>query len=170
MKRSPSLLMAIIPKGIKAFHFVENFTIVVGLSFIFVSVLLQCVFRYLIRSMPLGLEEMALIVASWIYFIGLGVATRIDNHIVIDIIDQVGLPKKLKKIVFSFGDLLVVFISGWFTYYSISYAYSVHKTGIVIPPFNISDLFKVGPLAIGMILATVYATVRMVRRLIEHFG
>ena len=169
MNNFGSSLMAVTRKAIRGFQFVEDSIIVVGVAFIFVAVLMQAIFRYLIRSMPLGLEEMAIIVASWVYFVGLGVATRCDNHMVITIIDQVNLPEMLRKVIQSLGDLLVVCVSGTFAYYSIVYGYNDYKSGIIIVPFNISDLFKVGPMAIGMIMSTIYASVRLIQQLMVNF-
>jgi len=123
-------------------------------------VALQAFLRYVLRSMPLGIEEGALIVGGWVYFIGIAVASRDKLHITVGILDRIS-PRVLTKIDLV-GGFLRVGILGVFVYIVSIYCLKIYALGTTLPPFYWSPLVSITCLVVGLAIACLYEIAHLV--------
>lgn len=149
-------------------HTLEDYFLSAGVVMISVLILSEAILRYLTSSMPMGIEELALLIAAWVYLIGIAMGTREDRQITVDIINMLPIPRKIDRIMNLGGDVVMILVAGIFFSYSIFYCIDVHNAGITIPAFYISLLVRELALPVGLFLLTVYAISRFVRDLHQH--
>ncbi|MEH6650820.1 MAG: TRAP transporter small permease subunit [Motiliproteus sp.] len=89
----------------------------------------QVIMRYILESSFTGIEEVAVLLGVWIYFLGMGYATRVHEHIhggVISLI--VSDPLKLGVIRFA-GSIISMIAACIFGYFACKYALFVIDKG-----------------------------------------
>ncbi|WP_051559935.1 TRAP transporter small permease [Marinobacterium jannaschii] len=89
----------------------------------------QVVLRYGFDSPFAGIEEVAILLGVWIYFLGMGYATRAQEHIHGGIVSLVVKdPFKLALVRF-FSNIVCVIAAGIFGYFAIKYSLFVIEKG-----------------------------------------
>lgn len=83
---------------------------------------LQVIMRYVLESPFVGIEEMSILLAVWIYFLGMGYATKMQEHIHGGILSLVVTDPVIFKAVRLFGSILCMFAACVFGYFACKYA------------------------------------------------
>ena len=114
------------------------FSSVSAVLFIVISVFM----RYILRSSLFGVEEIILLAAMWLYFIGGVYGSYKDNHITADVLSTYLKSNRAKKIIRIFVRVFCLVISIVFAVWGIIY---------------ISWCFKVGGKTVGLHIPLIYA-------------
>ncbi|MEH6473523.1 MAG: TRAP transporter small permease subunit, partial [Halopseudomonas sp.] len=89
----------------------------------------QVVMRYVLESPFAGIEEAAVLLGVWIYFLGMGYATRVREHIHGGIVSLVvSDPFKIRLIRF-IGSVICMIAAAVFGYFACKYAFFVIEKG-----------------------------------------
>lgn len=158
-------LLPLVRKTAGATSILENYSLRIGVFLIAVLVGLEALLRYTMRAMPLGLEEAALTVAAWVYFLGIAVAMRGRKQITVSLLKIFPIPPCVLKRIDIITVFLTFVICGIFAYFAIVWCYHVHTAHMRLPPFKLSALVSYLSLATGLTLATVYSLIQLVRKL-----
>lgn len=82
----------------------------------------QVIFRYVLSSPFVGIEEVSILLAVWIYFLGMGYATKSQEHIQGGILSLVVSDPIIFKTVRLFGSVLCMIAACIFGYFACKYA------------------------------------------------
>ncbi|WP_417607284.1 TRAP transporter small permease [Oceanimonas baumannii] len=89
----------------------------------------QVIFRYVFNAPFSGIEEISILIGVWIYFLGMGYATRMKEHIQGGIVSLIiSDPRKIRIINF-FGSCVCVVAASVFAYFAIQYSLFVLEKG-----------------------------------------
>lgn len=89
----------------------------------------QIFMRYVLKSPFSGIEEVTVLLGVWIYFLGMGYATKMHEHIHGGIIDLIiSDPFKVKLIHF-IGSIISMIAAAIFGYFACKYAFFVIEKG-----------------------------------------
>lgn len=126
----------------------------------------QVILRYVLKSNLLGLEEMIILLAFWLYFLGgiYGSATR--THITADLTEVYIKNKKLKQFVKLIVSLITVFISCVFAYYSVDYLTWGVERGATSPVLKLPMVWSQSSVFVGFTLMAFYFIVHFVKDLL----
>ena len=142
--------------AINIFSFTEMVIPSIGMAGLTILVVLGTILRYVFGTMILGMEEVAVLLALYCYLLGAACASRDNDHIRVNVLDEFPLPVKIRMAIKVISGLISVGITGAFAYISILYGLSVAKSNLTIIPLGISKLFTVLPLIIGFCLMFIH--------------
>ena len=142
--------------AINIFSSLEKIIPSIGMAGLTILVALETTLRYLFGTMILGMEEVAVLLALYCYLLGAASASRDNDHIRVNVLDEFPLPMKIRWAIKVISGLISVGVTGAFAYISIRYGMSVAKSNLTIIPLGISKLFAVLPLIIGFCLMFIH--------------
>ena len=87
-----------------------------------VLMFIQVIMRYVLSSPFVGIEEVSILLAVWIYFLGMGYATKMQEHIHGGILSLVVKDELVFKSVRLFGSVLCMIGACFFGYFASKYA------------------------------------------------
>jgi TRAP-type C4-dicarboxylate transport system permease small subunit len=150
----------IVDKAISIFHKIENTILRAGLGFVALAIFLQVIFRYLVRSMPQGLEEASIVLAAWMYFIAIAVQSRYGTHIKVTLLHfkNPAVRRIQNIIIHSLSTLLF----GFMTYTAIRHAVFIGQRGITLQTWEISGLVFYLSMVVGFTLSTLYLFAKLI--------
>lgn len=134
----------------------EKLIIFITGIFIIFTIFIQVIFRYVFSSPLVGLEEIALLVVSWFYFIGAAYSVRSQNYIKADVLNLFIKNVKIKKVLNIFCHIISVIVCLILFIYGFNYAIWSYKNNVVSPHFLISTNFGFSALVIGSLLMIVH--------------
>jgi TRAP-type C4-dicarboxylate transport system permease small subunit len=137
--------------------------IVAGMEFI------QVTTRYVFRIPMMGLEEVLVYFALWLYVLGSVNASREGTQITANVLDVFMKTERAKLKIRIIGDVLGMAVALWLTYWAWDYLLYAWKTWKLSPTRYIPTFYAECSLFIGLSLMTVYGAVhflRNVRRLV----
>ena len=102
------------------------------------------------------MEEVAIIIGLYCYLLGSACSSRDNNHIKVNLLDDVPLSKSIRKAFDIIGGIVSVIVTGVFLYVSIKYGISVKATGMTVVPLGISKVFQVLPLILGFAIMFIH--------------
>lgn len=147
------------------FDFATNWIVTVAYFALIVLIITEGVTRYVMRGMPMGIEEVALIFAAWMFFIGISLATRDNRQITVSIINMIPIPKVFHRPLDIAGDVISVVIAGYFAYITVLHCWHVQEHGFSYEPFTFSSNVQIGAVGLGMTLMTIYLLRNGIRRI-----
>jgi len=146
-------------------NFITNWILTLGYFTLIALIVIEGTTRYTMQRMPIGLEEIALIVAAWVFFIGIALASRDNRQIKVSILYMVPIPNSFHRRLDIAGDIISVLIGGYFSYIATIFCWHTWEHGLTYEPFRIPLVVQIGALAVGMIFMTIYILQRGIRRL-----
>jgi TRAP-type C4-dicarboxylate transport system permease small subunit len=149
----------------KGFNILTNSILAIGVAAIATLVTLEAVLRYTMHAMPIGLEELALIIAAWVYFLGIALASRDRKQITVNILSVVRIGPRIAAGINLIASFFSVGASGLFAYFAIVYSLKVYTIGTTLPPFHWPAGVLVLSLPVGLVLASLYEVQELVRKL-----
>ncbi|GAI74227.1 unnamed protein product, partial [marine sediment metagenome] len=112
----------------------------IGMAGLTILVALETILRYLFGTMILGMEEVAVLMALYCYLLGAACASRDNDHIKVNVLDEFPIPMKIRWTINILAGIISVGVTGAFAYISIRYGMSVAKSNLAIIPLGISKL------------------------------
>jgi len=144
--------------AINIFSHTEKLIPCIGMAGLTILVALGTLLRYVFGTMILGMEEVAVLMALYCYLLGAACASRDNDHIRVNVLEEFSIPLKIRWAIKIFSGIISMGVTGAFTYISILYGMSVAKSNMAIIPLGISKLFAVLPLIIGFSLMFIHET------------
>src|SRR5512147_681854 len=138
--------------------------VVAGLEFI------QVVTRYVFKIPVMGLEEVLIYFALWLYVLGSVNASREDTQITANVLDVFLKTQRSKLIVRVIADLMGVVVAVWLTWWGWDYFLYAFRIWKLSPTRYIPTFYAECALFIGLALMTIYGTIhfaRNVKRLLD---
>lgn len=133
---------------------------------VFVSVLM----RYILEKNTGGMEELIVIVATWIYFIGGAYGSYENSHITADFISVFIHKEKTKEIVAALRLLVSLIILIGASYCALElFMYTAQKSSAT-PVLKIPRMIVYLPVYIGILLMTFYTAVHFVNSVLVIMG
>lgn len=131
--------------------------VVAGLEF------LQVATRYVLKIPLMGLEEVLVYFALWLYVLGSVNASREDTQITANVLDVFLKTQRSKLIVRVIADLMGVVVAVWLTWWGWDYFLYAFRIWKLSPTRYIPTFYAECALFIGLALMTIYGSVHCVR-------
>ncbi len=112
--------------------------------------------RYVFKTSLFGVEEIILLVAMWLYFIGGVYGSYKDNHITADVLSTYVKSEKIKKALRVFVSVLCLLISIVFAAWGITYINWCLQVGGTTVGLHIPLIYSRFPLCIGFIMMCLF--------------
>lgn len=131
-------------------------------------VFVQVVMRYFLDIPLYGIEEIAIYLAIWSYFIGASYGAKQKEHISANLIEVILPEGRLQDLVAMVADFVTAVVSGWMVVWAWHYLSWTFKRGTVSVDLGLHMGWVHSAIFIGLILMTMYFVIDFVERLI-HF-
>mgnify|MGYP003681893152 CR=1 FL=1 len=148
----------------KGFNILLNSVLSIGVFLIACFVSLEALLRYVVHSMPVGIEEGTLIIAVWVYFLGIAAASRDGKQITVSILDTLPISVNIRRRLDLVPDVVLLGTSCLFAYFAIVYCVKTYTSHVQVPPFYCSALVSTLSLAVGFVLASLYSAAQLVKK------
>ncbi len=134
----------------------QRFVIIVSSLFVVASIGATVVLRYIFKTDLYGLEEIVVIFAFWLYFMGGAYGSYTRTHITADII-SVAMPEgRLKSLIVVFSSSITFIFSLLFSYWGYDFFMFGVKMSARTPVWRIPMVVSYTAVFLGMILMTFY--------------
>jgi len=134
----------------------EEITIFASGAFIIFTIFIQVVLRYIFSAPLFGLEEIALLVVSWFYFIGAVYSIYKESYIKADILSLIVKSPRIRKR-FNITSLILATVATLLLFfYGLKYALWSSRAHVVTPHFLMSSNFGFGALVVGSLLMSLH--------------
>ena len=131
--------------------------VVAGLEFI------QVVTRYVFKIPVMGLEEVLIYFALWLYVLGSVNASREDTQITANVLDVFLKTERSKLTIRVIGDVLGLVVALWLTWWAWDYFLYALRVWKLSPTRYIPTFYAECSLFIGLALMTTYGSVHFIR-------
>lgn len=118
--------------------------------------------RYVLNDTPTWVEQLSLLLISYITFLGAAVGVRRNNHLSIDFVRE-SLPW-LPRVVMRYAADLVVLVFGALAAYQ-GYGLTMTNMSRIIPMIDVPEGLRVLPLAICGVLMVLFSAANIVQRI-----
>lgn len=145
-----------------------NYLVIIGVFGIIITVAVPSFMRYTMRAMPLGMEEAAVLVAGYTYFIAVALCTRDRKQITVNLFSLFHFSRRFVRITDIVVDVSSIIACGFFAYIAIEFAWVAHTAGFRLPPWDWDAIVQVICVAIGLSLATLYLLIHLVQRIWKY--
>lgn len=134
----------------------EEITIFATGTFIAFTIFIQVVLRYIFSAPLFGLEEIALLVVSWFYFIGAAYSIHSESYIKADILSLIVKSPRIRKR-FNIASLILATVATLLLFfYGFKYALWSSRAHVVTPHFLMSSNFGFAALVVGSLLMSLH--------------
>jgi TRAP-type C4-dicarboxylate transport system permease small subunit len=120
------------------------------------------------RAMPLGMEEAAVLVAGWTYFIAVALCTRDKKQITVNLFSLFHFPRRFIRIEDMLVDLASLIACGFFAYVAVVFAWDAHVAGFMLPPWDWDAIVQIICVGVGLSLCTLYLLIHLVQRIWKY--
>lgn len=148
----------------------QKILVVIASVFIVVGVSAMAIMRYVFNSNLYGAEEIILIAAFWVYFIGAGHASYKKKHITAEVFSVYCQSEKIKLAVKSLAELITVALSSLYTWWAIEFVIRSFENGGITPVWRIPQVSVHLSILIGFILITAYSAIDLKTTLSKLFA
>jgi TRAP-type C4-dicarboxylate transport system permease small subunit len=143
----------------RIFRWVLTFLMVVvaGMEFV------QVATRYVFQIPVMGLEEVLVYFALWLYILGSVNASRENTQITANVLDVFLKTERAKLMIRVAADVMGLVVALWLTWWAWDYFLYALRTWKVSPTRYIPTFYAECSLFIGLVLMTVYGTIHFAR-------
>lgn len=141
----------------------EEIIIGVIMLWITVAIFVQIVLRYIFHAPLFGIEEIVILTAAWLYFVGIAYTTKTEGHVKVEIVSLLvkkGLLVKWNRLSSLF---LSIIASGIFFYLALQLSLWVFQAGLATSTFMISIGYMTLSMVIGGGLTFLHFTIQLAR-------
>jgi TRAP-type C4-dicarboxylate transport system permease small subunit len=131
--------------------------IVAGMEFI------QVATRYVLQIPMMGLEEILVYFALWLYILGSVNASREDTQITANVLDVFLKTERSKLMIRITADIMGLVVALWLTWWAWDYFRYSWKVWKLSPTRYVPTFYAECSLFIGLTLMTIYGVVHFVR-------
>ncbi len=133
-----------------------KYTLTILISIVAAGQFLQVIMRYIFEIPLMGLEEILVYPALWLYILGSVNASREDTQIKANVLDVFLKTDRSKLIVRVIADLMALVVSIWLTYWAWDYLRYALRVWKESPTLYIPTFYAECALFIGLLLMTIY--------------
>lgn len=141
--------------------------IVLGGSLFTLAVVTQVMLRYVFKAPLFGIEEFAVLIAIWVYFIGAAYATKLDSHIQGDLAERLFREARHKAVVKAITWSLSLGACLLFIYHGSKYCIWVYAAGEKTPGLWWPRIYSISSIFFGAVFMIIYSTANIVKYLAE---
>lgn len=140
-------------------------TIAIAASiFITLGVAAASILRYVFKTSLFGLEELILIAAFWMYFMGASYAASRKQHISAEIVSVYCKNRKAREIMILIAEFITLALSLLYTYWGAYFVYWGVTEGGTTPVYRLPIAVSQFAIFLGFVLMTWYFLLDVVRR------
>ena len=144
--------------------FEESVIFVTG-AFVALAMFTQVLLRYVFHAPLFGLEEIAVLVVSWFYFVGAAYSVHNESYIKADILPLVVKNPKIIRFLNILSLILTIVANLILFYHGLKFAIWAGRNNVVTPTFLISKNFSFSSLLLGCILTTLHFVIILQREI-----
>ena len=151
----------------------QRFVLIVSSLFVVASIVLTVILRYIFKTDLYGLEEIVVIFAFWLYFMGGSYGSYTGTHITADLVSVFFPEGKLKSSVIAFSSTITFLFSLLFSWWGLDFFMFGVKMSARTPVWRIPMVVSYTAVFLGMVLMTFYfflAFLEDIKKLRSHFG
>lgn len=149
-------------------HYVAAFEkVIIFLTAMFVSfaMFVQVLLRYVFDAPLFGIEEISLLVVSWLYFMGIAYSVQTESYVTVDVLLLFVKSPKARKVCRVLSLIASLLTSCILFYYVLRYSIWMSKSNVVTPVFLISQ--NVGFLAV--VFGSAFTSIHLVELLMREY-
>ena len=159
--------MAIVRRVLTAFANTES-AIIVATSFSVVTLIMVVVIaRHVLSRSVMGLEEIALLLAMYLYYVGAARASKVHRQITVRILFLFPLPTPIRKVIDTIVSFLCFGVATYFAYHMTAYCLWLAGPGhaMLYEPIFEWPLYAVtSALVVGLVLTSLYTLTQFVQK------
>lgn len=140
--------------------------VILFLAFMSISVFYAVVSRYVFRSAPFWVEEVARFLMVYMAFFGSAIAFRARSHVGFSFIIDNLIPMRLRPYIILATDILTAIFFGFVIYHGVRFANQ--GIGIVSPATGINMAFVYSGVFIGSSFCLIQVLITMLRDVRDH--
>lgn len=134
-----------------------------GGGLLLVVLILQVTFRYVLEIPLFGMEELARLLAIWLYFIAGTYALVVGGHICSDIRDLLKISLGVTRFIDFLVQILTIVASLLIAWFSSRYAWWVYESGELTPGLWWPRYITVSAAAFGGIAMTIVSVIQLIK-------
>lgn len=144
-------------------HFMEIMLCLMSIA-LAVMVFMTVPVRYIFKSSIFGIEEIIMMMAIWIYYLGGAYGSYEQSHINADILLHFIKNEKTKKIIAIIKQIISIVVFGAFAYWSIAkyLAWTIESGGMSMQ-LHIPAWIPISMMSVSFVLMTLYETFHLYR-------
>ena len=135
---------------------VQKVILVFTSALVIIGIATQASFRYFFRIDFFGLEEVIVLLAFWLYFIGASYGSFTKSHITADIIPVYIKNNKIKSIAMLVTSLITIVIAVLYSLWSLDYILWIAERGTTTAVLKIPVILSRSAIFVGFVLMTAY--------------
>lgn len=141
----------------------QKFILIASSILIIAGVSLVVLFRYILKVNLFGMEEIIIIGAFWLYFIGGAYGTYDKSHISADFLSSYVKNIKIKSSIQLFTSLLTLAICLLYTFWSVEFFQWTYSSGAKTTALHIPVIFSQSAITVGFFLMSFYLLVYLIQ-------
>jgi len=149
---------------------VQKYILIISSVFIIIGIAAQASFRYFFSIDFFGFEEVIVILAFWLYFIGASIGSYEGSHIKADIIPTYIKNEKVKDTIMLITSLITIVISLLYSYWSLEYIVWLAEKTTTTAVLKIPVLFSRVSILTGFLLMSFYFIIHFYHDLKSYTG
>lgn len=149
---------------------IEKAIMIIASIGIVVLIFISVVMRYILEKNFPGMEELVVMVAFWIYFMGATYGSYENSHITADILSVFVKNEKITLVVTFIREIITMLILFSASYCAVELMSYTANTGAVTSVLKISMMIVYAPIAIGIFMMNFYSAVHAIEHGIQLFG
>lgn len=134
-----------------------------GGGILLIVLILQVTFRYVLEIPLFGMEELARLIAIWLYFLAGTYALVVGGHISSDIRDLLKISERSKHLIDLIVQVLTIVASVLIAWFSSRYAWWVYESGELTPGLWWPRYITVSAAAFGGVAMTVVSVIQLIQ-------
>jgi TRAP-type C4-dicarboxylate transport system permease small subunit len=142
-----------------------NYTLTVLMTLVALMELVQVVSRYIFKVPIMGLEELLVYPAIWLYFIGSANASREDTQIKANVLDVFLKSKRSILIIRIIADVLSVLVSLWLAWWAWLYFLYALRVWKDSPTLYVPMFYAESFVFLGVAAMTIYGVIYLVKNI-----
>lgn len=139
--------------------------IIIGVVTLWVTfaIFLQVVLRYIFHAPLFGIEEIVILTAAWLYFVGIAYTTKTESHVKVEIVSLLVNKRLLVKWNKLSSLFLSIIASGILFYLALDLSLWVFQAGLTTSTFAIAIGYMTLSIVIGGALTFLHFTIQLAR-------
>lgn len=120
-------------------------------------------FRYVLNSGILGLDELALLVVAYAFYIGAALGMRNREHVVVTLINLIPVLNKYMRAIGRIRDFITMVVVTAIAFYVMRHFLNISSLPGTYMPFPFPQKFFVAGVMIGWVLMSLYSIIGFVK-------
>ncbi len=149
---------------------IQKVIMIVSSAFILISLVTTVLLRYIFQTDLFGLEEITVIAALWMYFIGASYGTHQETHITADLVNVYVQNQTTKKIIRLFNTVVCFVICIVFSIWAFTFVTWTIESGATSTAWNYPLYIPQSALLIGFILMAFYLFIFVIKDIRNLFA